>query len=287
MKRKIACLILCVLLLPTLLLAAGAQSTQIYVIDRADLLSSEEEAALEEKIQTIRQEYAMDAVILTLDTLDGKSPQDYADDYYDYNGYSDSGVLFLLSMEERDWYISTKGDAIYALTDYGIQQIGEDAVSYLADGDYYGGFNAFLNDLPAYFSALQDGSPIDGYADTSGDYYHGEQEDIVYYDDSDYDDSSYTHLTYINIWISLGVGIVIAAITVIAMRASMNTKRPQRSAGDYLQESTYNLRTNQDMFLYSHMDRVRIKDDDDDHGGGSSVHTSSSGSSHGGGGGKF
>ena len=282
MKRKILCLILCLMLLSSLCLTAGASSTQSYVIDNAELLSSEEEAALEEKIQSIRQEYAVDVVILTVDSLDGKTPQDYADDYYDYNGYADDGLLFLLSMEERDWYISTKGNAIYALTDYGIQQLGEGILSYLSAGDYYGGFDAFLNDLPTYLSAFRDGSPIDGYADTSGDYYHGDQEDVVYYDDSEYDSSPRIH-----IWLSLAIGIVIAAITVIAMRASMNTKRPQRSAGDYLQESSYHLRTNQDMFLYSHMDRVRIKDDDDDHGGGSSVHTSSSGSSHGGGGGKF
>lgn len=282
MKRKIVCLILCLMLLSSLCLTAGASSTQSYVIDNAELLSSEEGAALEEKIQSIRQEYAVDVVILTVDSLDGKTPQDYADDYYDYNGYADDGLLFLLSMEERDWYISTKGSAIYALTDYGIQQLGEGILSYLSAGDYYGGFDAFLNDLPTYLSAFRDGSPIDGYADTSGDYYHGDQEDVVYYDDSEYDSSPRIH-----IWLSLAIGIVIAAITVIAMRASMNTKRPQRSAGDYLQESSYHLRTNQDMFLYSHMDRVRIKDDDDDHGGGSSVHTSSSGSSHGGGGGKF
>ena len=86
MKHKLICLILCLLLLPSLFLSVGAE--QQYVIDNADLMSSSEEAALEEKAQALRQEYGMDVVILTVDSLDGKRPQDYADDYYDYNGYS-------------------------------------------------------------------------------------------------------------------------------------------------------------------------------------------------------
>lgn len=278
MKHKLICLILCLLLLPSLFLSAGA--AEQYVIDNADLMSSSEEAALEEKALALRQEYGMDVVILTVDSLDGQRPQDYADDYYDYNGYADDGVLFLLSMEERDWYISTKGNAIYALTDYGIQQVGESALPYLGDGDYYGGFDAFLDTLPTYFSAYNDGAPIDGYADTSGDYYHGDQEDVVYYDD-------YDEPRQVNVWISIVIGVVFGGITVLIMRGAMNTKRRQRSAGSYLNDSSYHLRTNLDMFLYSSISKTRIQEDNDSSGGGSSVHTSSSGSSHGGGGGKF
>ena len=273
MKHKLICLILCLLLLPSLFLSVGAE--QQYVIDNADLMSSSEEAALEEKAQALRQEYGMDVVILTVDSLDGKRPQDYADDYYDYNGYAADGVLFLLSMEERDWYISTKGNAIYALTDYGIQQVGESALPYLKNGDYYSAFDAFLDALPTYFSAYSDGAPIDGYADTSGDYYHGDQEDVVYYE-------------HVNILISIAIGAVIGGITVLIMRACMNTKRPQRSAGSYLNDSSYHLRTNQDLFLYSNVTKTRIQQESSSSGGGgSSVHTSSSGSTHGGGGGKF
>ena len=181
-------------------------------------------------------------------------------------------------MGERDWYISTKGNAIYALTDYGIQQVGESALPYLKNGDYYGAFNAFLDALPTYFSAYSDGSPIDGYADTSGDYYHGDQEDVVYYEQP----------RHVNVWISIVIGAVIGGITVLIMRACMNTKRPQRSAGSYLNDSSYHLRTTQDLFLYSNVTKTRIQQESSSSGGGgSSVHTSSSGSSHGGGGGKF
>lgn len=278
MKHKLICLILCLLLLPSLFLSVGARQTEQYIIDNADLLSASEEASLGVKALALRQKYGMDVVVLTVDSLEGKQPQDYADDYYDYNGYADDGVIFLLSMEERDWYISTKGNAIYALTDYGIQQVGESALPYLKNGDYYGAFDAFLAALPTYFSAYSDGSPIDGYADTSGDYYHGDQEDVVYYEQP----------RHVSIWISIAIGAVIGAITVLIMRACMNTKRPQRSASSYLNDSSYHLRTNQDLFLYSNVTKTRIQQESSSSGGGgSSVHTSSSGSTHGGGGGKF
>ena len=51
MKHKLICLILCLLLLPSLFLSAGA--AEQYVIDNADLMSSSEEAALEEKAQAM------------------------------------------------------------------------------------------------------------------------------------------------------------------------------------------------------------------------------------------
>lgn len=278
MKHKMICLILCLLLLTSLFLSACARQTEQYIIDNADLLSASEEASLGVKAQALRQEYGMDVVILTVDSLDRKRPQEYADDYYDYNGYADNGVLFLLSMEERDWYISTKGNAVYALTDYGIQQVGESALPYLGDGDYYGGFDAFLDTLPTYFSAYNDGTPIDGTVPTSGDYYHGDQEEVVYYEQP----------RHVNVWISIVIGAVIGGITVLIMRACMNTKRPQRSAGSYLNDSSYHLRTNRDLFLYSNVTKTRIQQESSSSGGGgSSVHTSSSGSSHGGGGGKF
>lgn len=278
MKHKMICLILCLLLFPSLFLSAGARQTEQYIIDNADLLSASEEASLGVKALALRQKYGMDVVVLTVDSLEGKQPQDYADDYYDYNGYADDGVIFLLSMEERDWYISTKGTAIYALTDYGIQQVGESALPYLKNGDYYGAFDAFLDALPTYFSAYSDGAPIDGTVPTSGDYYHGDQEDVVYYEQP----------RHISIWISIVIGAVVGGITVLIMRACMNTKRPQRSAGSYLNDSSYHLRTNRDLFLYSNVTKTRIQQESSSSGGGgSSVHTSSSGSTHGGGGGKF
>ena len=281
MKRKLICLFLSIVLIFTMSLTAAASESLYRIVDDAGLLDTAEDSALEEKARLLREEYEMDIVILTVNSLDGMTPQEYADDYYDGHGYgcgeNASGVLLLLSIEERDWYISTRGEAVYALTDFGIQQLGEEMVSVLGVS-YYGGFNYFLDALPEYFDAYKNGAPIDGYADYSGDYYHGDQEEIVYYEE----ELSPSFL------LSLIIGVLTSGITVLIMRFSMNTKRPQRCATAYMQHNSFQLRQKQDLFLYRNVTKSRRQENKSSGGGGgSSVHRSSGGNRHGGGGGKF
>lgn len=276
MKRVLSVLLVFVFV-PLLLIPVQASYIGAQIIDSADLLSDQEMIELESKADSLMVQYGMDVVILTVDSLDGQSAQNKADNFYDENGYGDNGVLFLLAMEEREWYISTCGDAIYALTDYGIQQVGFVMVPYLSEGDYYGAFEVFLEELPIYFDALENGKPVDGYADYSGDYYHGDREEII-----DYEVDSGP-----SILLSLLIGVAAAGITVLIMRSQMNTKKPQRSAGDYLIQDSYHLHTMQDLFLYSRVNKTRRQESSSGSGGGSSVHRSSGGRSHGGGGGRF
>lgn len=270
-----------ILLLTALALNVSAASSLPMVVDHANLLSDDERIALEETAQALRSEYELDVVIVTVDDLNNQSAQSYADNYYDENGYgygnSYSGILFLLSMAEREWYISTCGDAIYAITDYGVQQLGETAVLYLSEDRYYDAFFAYLTALPEYLDAYEAGTPIDGYADYSDHYYHGDREEMVYYEE---DRSP-------NLLISLLIGIIAAVVAVCIMRASMNTKRKQHGASGYLKAGTFHLKRHQDLFLYSNVSKVRRQQNNSGSGGGSSVHRSSGGRRHGGGGGRF
>lgn len=276
MKQKFV-IVLCLLLLIPVFTVTSSAEENTYVIDNADLLSESEQASLENTISDLKSIYEMDIVILTEPSLDGRRPQDHADRFYDECGYSDDGLLFLLSLAERDWYISTCGDAIYALTDYGIQSLTDPILGHLSRGNYYDAFDAFLSALPEYLDAYMAGSPIDGYADFGGDYYHGDQESILYYEEEFSPSFS----------LSLIVGVIIAAISVGIMALGMRTGRPQRSAGVYLQDNTYRLTLQRDMYLYSKVTKVRKPENNTSSGGGSSVHRSSGGRSHGGGGGKF
>lgn len=278
--RKLLAIIMSMLLLISVPLTAFATSELPMIVDNADLLSGDEEAYLEDTAQQIRNQFEMDVVILTVDSLQGKSAQDYADNYYDDHGYgygtNASGCIFLLAMAEREWYISTCGDAIFALTDYGIQVVGETALSYLSGNNYAEMFTMYLSLVEDHFQAYQQGSPIDGNADYSGDYYHGDQESVVYYEED----------TSPSIVLSLIIGFVVAGITVLIMRSSMNTKKRKYTATEYMKKDSFRLRRHSDIFLYSNISKVR-KQQNSSSGGGSSVHRSSGGRSHGGGGGKF
>lgn len=277
MLRKFTVVLLSLILLFCSSLPVNAQEVS-RVVDQAYLLQSDEISSLEEISAEISEQYGIDAVILTVDSLAGKSAQDCADDFYSDSGYSNNGVLFLLAMEEREWYISTSGSMIYTLTDYGIQQLGDRIVTYLSEGLWFEGFCEFLLTLPEYLDAYKQGTPIDGYADYSGDYYHGDQEEILYYEDE----------STPNFALSLICGIVVAGIVILIMRSSMNTKRPQRSASEYMNTDSWKVTRHRDLFLYSRVSKTQKQQSTTTHsGGGSSVHRSSSGRRHGGGGGKF
>lgn len=241
------------------------------VIDGAGLLTETEESSLETAARTLAELYQMDIVILTVDTLSGSPAYRYADDYYDQNGYANDGILFLLSMQEREWYISTCGKAISALSGHEMDLLSEEIIPYLSGGMYYDAFSQYLASLPGYMNMDPGNHPEPEYPEYQTQNDFGEQR------------------TAPNLFISLLIGVAAAAVVVLVMWASMNTKRRQRSAGDYLKPGTFHLRTHRDVFLYSNISKTRRQENNSHSGGhhGSSVHRSTGGRSHGGRGGKF
>ena len=286
--KKLTSILLVLLLLASLCVCAAATGSDTpLIVDNVGVLTSEQVDGLTQTASDLRDLYEMDVVIVVVTDLDGKSAQDYADDYYDYNGYGVgddySGMLLLIATESRDWWISTCGEAIYVLTDYGIESIFSDFAGYLSVNDYYHAFETYLDCLPEYFDAYYSGNPIDGYSGNysgPGSYTPGDADDTVYYEDDSFG--------IFEILFSLVAGCVVAGIAVLIMSAQMNTKLPQNSARNYLNQSSYQLHGHSDMFLYSNVTKVRRESSSSSSGGGgSSTHHSSSGRSHGGGGGKF
>ncbi len=278
--RKLLSIFLILLLLAALPVTVHAEELLPLVIDYAGVLKTEQWIDLAVKATTLQTTYQMDVVIVIEGSLGGKPAQEAADDYYDQRGYAEDGILFLLAIEEREWYISTSGDAIDALTDYGIQASMETPLTHFAYGGYYKGLSAWLDGLSYYLTAYQLGTPVDGDADYSGDYYHGDREESEYYQE-DFPP---------NLLLSLIIGLAAAGITVAVMRSSMNTKLPQRGAANYMKAGSFHMRTRQDLFLYSNISKVRKQQNTGSagrSGGGSSVHRSSGGRRHGGGGGRF
>ena len=243
--------------------AAGKKS----VIDDAGLIKASDEKELDKKIKNIQKD-KFDVVILTVKSLDGKSAQDYADDYYDNNDYGldneKSGVLFLVSKGDRKYHISTKGAGIKAFTDYGIGRIKEEIKPYLSDGDYFNACDEFLKITKDFVKAYKDGTPYDT--------------DNPYNEEIDY---------VILEVIALVIAFVIALISVGIMRLRMNTAKPKGTAMEYIKKGSFKLTSEKDIFMYSTVTKTAKPKDNDNSAGGSTTHVSSSGSEHGGGGGSF
>ena len=267
MKNKITVILLSVILCLCMALpvfAAGAADER--VIDGAGLLSDSQKAALNDKIAEIRERQKMDIVIMTIKSLDGSTSRDYADDAFDYNGYgygaNRDGLLLLISMDDRAWYISTHGYGITAFTDAGIQYIGDKIKGDLADKNYAEAFDTFAELCDKFITQAREGNPYD------------------------VSNMPKEPLSLMLIPISIVIGLILALITVGKMKSKLKTVRFQAAAGSYMKDNSLNITQSRDLFLYNIVSRTE-KPKSNSSSGGSSSHTSSSGSTHGGGGGSF
>lgn len=286
MKRKLFSVFLLLCICISLSLPAFAGSDQL-LYDYEGLLGSSEAYSVAAALDDLSREYEMTVAILTVASFDGRSAEEYADDFYDDNdlgeGEDDDGLLLLVSMAEREWHISTKGYAIYAFPDYYLDSIGEDITPYLADGDCLAAFETFIEDCRSYMAEdLED----EGYGGRRDEY-----SDEYFYDFPDAESNSGPRLIWIPI--AIGVGLIIAFIAMSIMKRGMKSVKMQAAAANYVRSGSFRLSESRDIFLYTTVSKTP-KPKDDDHQGGigagghfSSTHMSGGGAIHGGRGGRF
>lgn len=238
------------------------------MVDESGLLSASEEQELEDKLQQYSSEHEADIVIVTVDSLDGKSAMEFADDYYDYAGYGQGenkdGIILLVSTGERDWWISTAGFGITAFTDAGLEYISDKFVSDLSDGDYAKAFNTFADLSNQYFEQAETGEP--------------------------YDVGNLPKEWDALVWmIAIGfvAGIIIAYLIVLKWKRQLESVKYEHGAQTYIVPGSLTITGSSDTFLYSNVTMTPRPKEQDDNEGGSTTHVSSSGTTHGGMGGKF
>lgn len=265
MKKKLFTFIFALLIVSALAVSGFADGVRC--VDNACLLSDAEFASLTDKLDELSEKHRVDITVLTTFSTDGKSVYEYADDYYDQSGWgqgsSRDGILLVISMEDRDWYISTCGQGINAVTDYGISYIGNEIVSQLSEGDYSGAFERYAELCDTMLSQAENGKPYD--VDNKIQEKHG--------------------FNFLGGVLSLIMGAVTAAFPTLAMKNNLKSVNNQVRASSYVRQGSLNLAQKSDSFVYRHIASVPIIRDDSN--GGSSVHMSHGGMSHGGGGGKF
>lgn len=149
--KRISLILLCLLLMVGTVFSVSATEDSEYARfhDNEKLLTEYDAEAISDKLDYISEKYRCDVVIVTSGDLEGKTATEFADDYYDYNGfgYGDTrdGILLLVSLEERVWATSTCGNGMNIFDDYTLYDIEDVVVPYLSDGDYYGAFNSFAD----------------------------------------------------------------------------------------------------------------------------------------------
>ena len=282
LSRIILALLLLTLLIPVKVLAADklwdsntvpSSRQKPRLVDNADLLTDSQEQALLARLDETSQKWSCNIVLLTVDAHDGDI-QAYADDYFDYNGfgadYNESGILFMLSMYDREWAISTSGSAINTFTDYGQAYMVNAMMDDLRNGDYNGAFTTYVKECDKLLEEASKGTPYDVYSKpirTASDYMSFGLYSVI-------------------------IGLLLGLAPILKMKSDLKTVKMKPGAGGY-QAGSPTLRVCEDRFINKTLHRTPISHDNNSSGrgssfgGGSSVHTSSSGHTHGGSHGHF
>lgn len=257
------------LLATPVLAEESSKVSKDYVVDNADLLTQTEENELSEKLQNISDELQFDVVVVTTNSIGSKTATEYADDYFDYNGYgrgsNNDGALFLVDMGDRKWAISTSGYGIEAIVDSALDDMEEEIVPYLKSGDYDGAFNEF--------------------ADLTYDIVNDAKNGKSYSNSTTSTTKNHKNIGT-NLIVAFSIGAGISLIIILVYRSKLKPVKFQKEAKEYIVPGSFNLRRSDDVFLYFNITKVPIpKNNDSDDSG--SFHSSSSGSSHGGSSGSF
>lgn len=142
------------LLAVVLVLGSGVRAAKDLVVDQAGVFTSDQARLLEEAAAALSEKHALDLVIVTTNDTGGRSSMEYADDFFDYNGYGVGadfdGVLMLIDFQNRMVWISTSGRAIDILTDRRIEGILDAMEAGMIASDYYRASQAFLDATANY-----------------------------------------------------------------------------------------------------------------------------------------
>ena len=164
MKKRISVFLISILLCLACAFPVWA-GTVSRLDDQAGLLDAEQKESLSSTLDEISEREQVDVVIVTVNSLEGKTAQVYAEDYFIDHGYGQGedgdGILFLVDMGDRNWAIATHGYAIEAFTDAGQEYIMEQVKPYLSDGDYNEAFQMFAMECDDFIMQADEAEPYD------------------------------------------------------------------------------------------------------------------------------
>lgn len=230
-------------------------------VDYADIIPDEDEAEILSLLDSISEEKKFDVVIVTTESTGKRTPMEFADDYFDYGGFgygeNRDGALLLISMEDRDIWVSTRGIGMESIDN--VDALIDTFYDEMAMGDYTSACKIF---------AEKAGYSVDDLAMRA---------------------QRFKMRKFILIPIALLIGFIISGVSASGVKNKHKTVVPKVAATSYKVADSLILATKNDNFLYSNVSRMPIVQQvrTPVGGGGAGIHISSSGMSHGGGGRKF
>lgn len=251
MKKFLSLLLLAALLAAVCL---GASAADICVRDDASLLTAEEVSALDARLRALGETYNCDILILTVDSLGGKNPHAFSDEYFESAATRENGILLLLAMGSRDYDIASFGEFEKTFGATRREYIADAVVPLLRDGEYADAFEEYADRCEKILAGVASGKLTDN---------------------TELPKDAPSIAVYL---VALGIGLLVALIATLSMRGKLRSVRSAPDARHYVRAGSFDVRVSRERFLYRNVTRTaRVKDDSSHSGGGHSSSGSSSG----------
>lgn len=275
--------------------ALAAEDTQ-KVYDYYGYFTQEEINDLEKLCAKYGEKGKLDIVMIIADGIDGKTPTNYMEDFYDDMAFGydqefgDTSMILINLEEDNRWVeIQSYGQAQYYINNDRTEYILDDVSDILKNQKYYDALEEFAKQA-AYYMNEEKGVKIPSSTNTDSE---SASPDTTGYGNESYDGPSdyygqnEDNLLY-NTWVQLGIALIIGGITVGIMAANSGGTITVNNS-TYLNEGNSGVVANRDDYIRTTTTRVKKPQNNDNSGprssGGGGV--SSGGNSHSGGGRSF
>ncbi|WP_310601637.1 TPM domain-containing protein [Anaerosporobacter sp.] len=278
----LVCLLLSLVIVPVLQVAAS--KTTSYIIDNANLLSSDEQTELNKLASKYSKDKSMSIVTITTNDTNNLSTTNYASNYYDTyihdtEGYTNDCVIFMIDMEHRNVNIFAYEDAAIYMDTSRCDKVLDVVTSKLSDGDYYNAIKTFLEKTNKYLGTEPTTSSSNTNSNSSNS--NSTPSKQTPYTSEEYDTATPNNIFY-NIWFQLALAVIIGIISVSIMVSNSGGKVTTNSS-TYLDHSNSKLTGCYDNYVRTTTTRRKKPEHNDNnnnhHSGGSSTGGTTSGGS--------
>ncbi len=168
--KGIALLLVILALCPMLLGAVPSHTNEFFVNDYANVLSEETESYIQENAVSLYRQTTAQICVLTINTLNGEDISEYAVEVFREWGIGDeekdNGVLILLSVDDREMWVTTGYGIEGTLTDTRLGQFRDEyAIPYYSQNDFDTGTKELFTAILSYVMEEEYGlEGLDGYS---------------------------------------------------------------------------------------------------------------------------
>ena len=138
------------------LLSVTAFASQSLVDDSASLFSESEVAEITQQSADFSSETGLSLAVVTTDDTDGRTTEDFAEDYYDdlmnYRGWPEDGLMLIIDMDNREVFTSAVGNSWGYFSDSEISYITDCGFEEVSQDEYAGAISAMIDAASDSFS---------------------------------------------------------------------------------------------------------------------------------------